>query len=208
MTFHKGQPLDQTRTGYEIIGDPFAGVSHSFQKTASFTGEHWINPAAFCLPAIDGGTAPCSGPNIFGGDLRRNQIYGPGYSSVDMSVLKTISHHRAREGPIPSGVLQPLQPHQPRFRGGRHKSRWRLHHRHHRRLQRRTWYRPRRSLQYATWTKDSLLTTAGFLGGCAVCIRLICLRQACEGGPLKVPVRKYPQGNLVRNRNACYAPQQ
>jgi hypothetical protein len=90
MTFHKGQPLDQTRTGYDIIGDPFAGVSHSFQKTASFTGVHWINPAAFCLPAIDGGTAPCSGPNIFGGDLRRNQIYGPGYSSVDMSVLKTI----------------------------------------------------------------------------------------------------------------------
>jgi hypothetical protein len=90
MTFHKGQPIDQTRTGYDIIGDPFAGVSHSFQKTASFTGEHWINPAAFCLPAIDGGTAPCSGPNIFGGDLRRNQIYGPGYSSVDMSVLKTI----------------------------------------------------------------------------------------------------------------------
>jgi Carboxypeptidase regulatory-like domain len=90
MTFHRGQPLDQTRTGYDIIGDPFAGVSHSFQKTASFTGVTWINPAAFCLPAIDGGTAPCSGPNIFGGDLRRNQIYGPGYSSVDMSVLKTI----------------------------------------------------------------------------------------------------------------------
>ncbi len=90
MTFHGGQPLDQIRTGYDIIGDPFGGVSHSFQKTATFTGVTWINPAAFCLPAIDGGTAPCSGPNIFGGDLSRNQIYGPGYSSVDMSVLKTI----------------------------------------------------------------------------------------------------------------------
>jgi hypothetical protein len=91
MTFHRGQPLDQSRTGYDIIGDPFAGVSHSFQKTASFTGVHWINPAAFCLPAVDGGTAPCSGPNIFGGNLRRNQIYGPGYSAVDMSVLKNIA---------------------------------------------------------------------------------------------------------------------
>jgi carboxypeptidase family protein len=90
MTFHGGQPLDQVRTGYDIIGDPFAGVSHSFQKTASFTGVHWINPAAFCLPAIDGGKAPCSGPNIFGGNLRRNQIYGPSYSAVDLSVLKSI----------------------------------------------------------------------------------------------------------------------
>ncbi len=97
MTFHRGQPLDQSRTGYDIIGSPFAGVSHSFQKTASFTGVTWINagqipglPSAFCLPALDGGTAPCSGPNIFGGDLRRNQIYGPGYSAVDMSVLKNI----------------------------------------------------------------------------------------------------------------------
>jgi hypothetical protein len=90
MTFHGGQPLDQVRTGYDIIGDPFAGVSHSFQKSASFTGVTWINPAAFCLPAIDGGTAPCSGPNVFGGDLRRNQIYGPKFSDVDMSVLKNI----------------------------------------------------------------------------------------------------------------------
>jgi len=90
MTFHGGQPLDQVRTGYDIIGSPFAGVSHSFQKTASFTGVQWINPASFCLPAVDGGTAPCSGPNIFGGDLRRNQIYGPGFSDVDMSVFKNI----------------------------------------------------------------------------------------------------------------------
>jgi carboxypeptidase family protein/TonB-dependent receptor-like protein len=90
MTFHGGQPLDEVRNGYDIIGNPFAGVSHAFQKTASFTGVTWINPAAFCLPAIDGGTAPCSGPNIFGGDLRRNQIYGPGFSDVDLSVLKNI----------------------------------------------------------------------------------------------------------------------
>jgi hypothetical protein len=93
LTFHKGQPLDQQRTGYDIIGDPFAGVSHSFQKTASFTGVHWINtgqipglPSVFCLP----GSAP-NCPNVYGGTLRRNQIYGPRYSAVDMSVLKSFS---------------------------------------------------------------------------------------------------------------------
>jgi hypothetical protein len=86
MTFHGGQPLDEVRTGYDEIANPFAGVSHSFQKS----GVTWISPKAFCLPAIDGGTAPCSGPNVFGGDLRRNQIYGPGFSDVDLSVLKNI----------------------------------------------------------------------------------------------------------------------
>ena len=91
MTFHGGQPLDEFRTGYDIIGNPFAGVSHSFQKTAAFTGVTWINPASFCLPVLDLGTAgSCSGPNIFGGTLRRNQIYGPGFSDVDLSVLKNI----------------------------------------------------------------------------------------------------------------------
>ena len=55
----------------------------------------WINPAAFCInDATAGvGTGTCGlggGSGIFGGDLRRNQIYGPGYSSVDLSVLKSI----------------------------------------------------------------------------------------------------------------------
>jgi hypothetical protein len=86
MTFHSGQPLDEVRTGYDIIGDPFAGISHRFQKS----GVTWINPDAFCLPAVDGGTAPCSGPNVFGGDLSRNKIYGPGFSDVDLSVIKNI----------------------------------------------------------------------------------------------------------------------
>jgi hypothetical protein len=93
MTFHGGQPLDEVRTGYDIIGDPFAGVSHGFQKS----GVTWINPNSFCLPPIDGGPAygtagacPTSAPNIFGGDLSRNKIYGPGFSDVDLSVLKNI----------------------------------------------------------------------------------------------------------------------
>jgi len=86
MTFHGGQPLDEYRTGYDIIGSPFAGVSHKFSKS----GVTWINPAAFCLPALDGGDGSCTGPNVFGGTLRRNQIYGPGFSDLDLSVLKGI----------------------------------------------------------------------------------------------------------------------
>jgi hypothetical protein len=86
MTFHGGQPLDEFRTGYNIIGDPFAGVSHAFNKA----GVTWINPAAFCLPIADGGTDASCTPNIFGGTLGRNQIYGPGFSDVDLSVFKNI----------------------------------------------------------------------------------------------------------------------
>jgi len=95
MTFHGGQPLDQVRPGFDIIGDPFAGVSHSFVKTASFTGVHWINPASFCVNDVTAGgpgLGNCAGggSGVFGGDLRRNQIYGPGFSDVDVSVLKNI----------------------------------------------------------------------------------------------------------------------
>jgi hypothetical protein len=86
MTFHGGQPLDQVRTGLNVTGDPFAGVNHSFQKNVNgFTGVHWLNTAVFCSPS-----ATCL-PNIFGGDLRRNQYYGPGFADLDLSVLKSIS---------------------------------------------------------------------------------------------------------------------
>ncbi len=73
MTFHGGQPLDGVRPGYDEIANPFAGVSHAFNKS----GVTWINPAAFVAVAGEG-------------DLRRNQIYGPGFSDVDMSVFKNI----------------------------------------------------------------------------------------------------------------------
>ncbi len=93
MTFHGGQPLDEFRTGYDIIGNPFQGISHAFSKS----GVQWINPNSFCLPAVDdssgnGGTCGSTqnAPNIFGGNLRRNQIYGPGFSDVDLSVFKNI----------------------------------------------------------------------------------------------------------------------
>jgi len=74
LTFHGGQPMDQVRLGYDLIGDPFAGVSHAFHKS----GVTWINPAAFATPASGFG------------NLRRNQIYGPGFGDVDLSVFKNI----------------------------------------------------------------------------------------------------------------------
>jgi hypothetical protein len=74
MTFHGGQPIDGVRTGFDQIANPFAGVSHSFNKS----GVTWINPNSF---------APGS---TFLGNLRRNQIFGPGFSDVDLSVFKNI----------------------------------------------------------------------------------------------------------------------
>ena len=89
MNFHTGQPFDETlplgdpsspfdpSTEYlRLLSNPFSGINHSF--SAANGGEVWINPAAFC-------TAPCSG-KPFG----RNKFHGPGYGSVDLSVLKTI----------------------------------------------------------------------------------------------------------------------
>ena len=55
------------------IGNPFAGVSHAFNAN----GVTWINPAAFVDPA----------PGTFG-TSPRNGYYGPGYASVDFSVVK------------------------------------------------------------------------------------------------------------------------
>src|SRR6266851_4826896 len=89
MNFHTGQPFDEVlplgdpsapfdpSTQYlRLLSDPFVGIDHSF--SAANGGEVWINPKAFC-------TAPCSG-KPFG----RNKFHGPGYGSVDLSVLKTI----------------------------------------------------------------------------------------------------------------------
>src|SRR3984957_1505444 len=83
MTFHGGQPTDETRLGLDLIGDPHSastvagcggGANHSFTKS----GVQWVNPCAFAEPASGFG------------DLRRNQIYGPGFSDVDLSVFKNI----------------------------------------------------------------------------------------------------------------------
>ena len=87
MTFHSGQPTDEVLLGLSRIGDPFAGVSHSFQK--SIPGEQWWNPAAFCVPGTNANFT-CPAGNFLGGNLRRNQFAGPGFRDFDLSVVKNI----------------------------------------------------------------------------------------------------------------------
>jgi Carboxypeptidase regulatory-like domain/TonB dependent receptor len=84
LSFHTGQPFNATtstdNTGTDegvqrpdLIGDPYAGVSHKFSKA----GVQWVNPAAFAQPA----------PGTYG-NLPRNFLYGPGFADVDFSVIK------------------------------------------------------------------------------------------------------------------------
>jgi hypothetical protein len=84
VSLHTGQPFtvfsstDNTGTNEgeqraDLVGDPFAGTSHSFNKA----GVMWLNQAAFADPAP--GTQGNSG---------RNAFYGPGYASTDFSVIK------------------------------------------------------------------------------------------------------------------------
>jgi hypothetical protein len=84
LSFHTGQPFNVTTstdtTGTDegvqrpnLIGNPYAGVSHAFSKT----GVQWVNPAAFAQPA----------PGTYG-NLPRNYLYGPGFADVDFSVIK------------------------------------------------------------------------------------------------------------------------
>ncbi len=89
FTFRTGTPFnvttdnDNSGTGEgfqrpNLIGDPFAGVSHKIQLDANGAKYvQWINPAAFAQPA----------PGTFG-NLSRNYFYGPGYQSVDFSIYK------------------------------------------------------------------------------------------------------------------------
>ena len=89
LAFHGGPPGDQVRPGIDIIGDPFAGVSHSFFKHPDGTaGVQWINPNSFNL------TPSCGQITSDGrcyGTLRRNQVYGPGFKDVDLGVSKSFS---------------------------------------------------------------------------------------------------------------------
>jgi hypothetical protein len=82
LSFHTGQPFNITgglsRPGCDLVGDPFAGVNHTFSAAAG--GEQWVNPAAF----------NCSSPTTFLGNLTRNKFYAPGYGAVDLSVFKNI----------------------------------------------------------------------------------------------------------------------
>jgi hypothetical protein len=84
VSFHGGLPFniatssDNSGTGEKYqrpnaIGNPYAGVTHTIVSS----GIQWINAAAFTTPAA--GTF---------GDLRRNQVFGPGYGDIDLSVFK------------------------------------------------------------------------------------------------------------------------
>jgi len=89
LSFHSGQPFNfpgtgasgSQRPGLNLIGNPFAGVSHTFNPS---TGEQWVNPSAFCVPS------PTCLPDDPNGDLSRNKFYGPGFADVDISVIKNI----------------------------------------------------------------------------------------------------------------------
>jgi len=61
------------------VSDPYAGVQHKLVNGTEF----WINPASF----TDGPTG------TFRGASGRNQVFGPGYESVDLSVFKTGTIH-------------------------------------------------------------------------------------------------------------------
>ena len=91
MNWHSGQPSDEGRLGLDLIGKPYAGISHKFDP--SF-GVQWWNPAAFCSP---GGSA-CPGATD---NLSRNKFYGPGFGDVDLSFIKNI--------PITERVKIPLR---------------------------------------------------------------------------------------------------
>ena len=153
VSLHTGQPFtvfssndtSGTEEGEQranLIGDPYAGVSHAFSKS----GVTWINPAAFADPAA--GTFGNSG---------RNAFYGPGYASVDFSVVKNTKITERIGSQFRVEILQPLQPHQSCSAKRHQRQRPRYHRRHHRRLQRRPRHRPRRSLQPATRVEDYFL---------------------------------------------------
>ncbi len=74
--FHTGQPVEDGRLGLDLIGDPYAGAKHSFVKGV---GEQWWNGNAFAEPLP--GTV---------GNLSRNKLHGPGFGSVDVSVIKNV----------------------------------------------------------------------------------------------------------------------
>jgi len=80
--FHTGQPFNfnagTQRPGLDLLCNPFVGVSQTF--SAALGGTQWVNPNCF---------GPASDPAGIG-TLSRNRFYGPGFSDVDISVLKTI----------------------------------------------------------------------------------------------------------------------
>ena len=84
VNVHSGQPFDEVRSYLNLIGDPFKGVSHSFNS--SLPGVQWVNPAAFCDP--NAGDPGCTGSPY--GNIARNKFVGPSFKDLDLSVIKNI----------------------------------------------------------------------------------------------------------------------
>lgn len=82
--FHTGQPYDEVRSYLNLVGNPYAGTNHKF--SAAGGGTLWVNPSAYCDP--NAGDPGCTGSTF--GNIARNKFYGPGYGSVDFSVIKNI----------------------------------------------------------------------------------------------------------------------
>jgi hypothetical protein len=84
MNWHRGQPSDETLSGLVLLGNPYSGVSHTFDP--SF-GTQWWNSAAFCLPNSNpANSTACPGA----ANLSRNKFTGPGFGDVDLSFIKNV----------------------------------------------------------------------------------------------------------------------
>ena len=79
LNLHSGQPYDETLSGLNQIGQPFAGVSHGFDP--SLPGVQWLNPNSFCNP---------SDPACKGFPVSRNKYPGPNFKDWDLSVIKYV----------------------------------------------------------------------------------------------------------------------
>ncbi|HWZ97014.1 MAG TPA: TonB-dependent receptor [Candidatus Dormibacteraeota bacterium] len=88
MNFHSGQPYDEVLSGLNLIGNPFSGVSHSFDKT--IPGVQWLNPTAFCNPSAINKATGLTDPGCTGSPVSRNKFFGPNFKDVDLSVIKNI----------------------------------------------------------------------------------------------------------------------
>jgi len=97
---HGGQPFNITgntdRPGMYLVGNPFAGVNHTFSGANSPSatapvGEPWVNPNVFCPPGPQL-TGPCTAAAGVGtdplGNLSRNKFYGPSFKDIDFSIFK------------------------------------------------------------------------------------------------------------------------
>jgi hypothetical protein len=91
ITLHGGQPFtvansadtsgtDENARRVNQIGDPLAEIDRKFHPATASSGatEQWINPEAFVAPS-----------NGTFGTMRRNELFGPGFSDIDLSLFKT-----------------------------------------------------------------------------------------------------------------------